>query len=410
MSELASESSLSSELTGDHATVERLVKDFLAEHPVETTPDRKLRAARYDAGLAFVHFDKGFGGLGLDSSLHPVVERLFSDAGCEDWMARNVIGLGMAAQTVHTHGNDEQRAKYLKPLFTGEEIWCQLFSEPGAGSDLAALGARAIQDGENYILNGQKIWTSLAHVARRGLLVARTDPDLPKHRGLSYFVLDMTAPGVEVRPLRQLTGQAEFNEVYLTDAVVPVADRLGAVGEGWRVAMTTLMNERVTIGRRVSRRGEGAIGAAVAEFRAAAEAGRADAAARDRLMRLWTRAEAARLTNVRAAGRRGEKEPGPEGSIAKLQNAELNKAIYELCVDLRADGMQIDSYQMSQPDRSSGGAGGSVDVRRAFLRSLANSIEGGTSEVMRNILGERVLGLPGEPRVDRDLPWKDVPR
>ncbi|MDT7607325.1 MAG: hypothetical protein QOG96_1828 [Pseudonocardiales bacterium] len=399
-----------SEIASDEAAVERLVKDFLTEHPPETTDDRELRAARFDAGLAYVHFDKGFGGLGLDSSLHPMVEQLFLDAGCEDWLPRNVIGLGMAAQTVHTHGTDEQRAQYLKPLFTGEEIWCQLFSEPGAGSDLAALGARAIPDGDGYVVNGQKIWTSFAHVARRGLLVARTDPDLPKHRGLSYFVLDMTTPGVEVRPLRQLTGQAEFNEVYLTDAVVPAADRLGAVGEGWRVAMTTLMNERVAIGRRGSRRGAGAIGAAVAEFREAAAAGRADASARDRLVRLWTRAEAARLTNVRASAQRGAKVPGPEGSIAKLQMAELNKAIFELCVDLRGnDGMQIEGYEMSRPDRSSG-AGGSTDIRRAWLRSLANSIEGGTSEVMRNILGERVLGLPGEPRVDRDVAWKDVPR
>ncbi|MCU1654449.1 MAG: Acyl-CoA dehydrogenase, partial [Pseudonocardia sp.] len=391
-----------SEIASDEAAVERLVKDFLTEHPPETTDDRELRAARFDAGLAYVHFDKGFGGLGLDSSLAPMVEQLFLDAGCEDWLPRNVIGLGMAAQTVHTHGTDEQRAQYLKPLFTGEEIWCQLFSEPGAGSDLAALGARAIPDGDGYVVNGQKIWTSFAHVARRGLLVARTDPDLPKHRGLSYFVLDMTTPGVEVRPLRQLTGQAEFNEVYLTDAMVPAADRLGAVGEGWRVAMTTLMNERVAIGRRGSRRGAGAIGAAVAEFREAAAAGRADASARDRLVRLWTRAEAARLTNVRAAAQRGAKVPGPEGSIAKLQMAELNKAIFELCVDLRGnEGMQIEGYEMSRPDRSSG-AGGSTDIRRAWLRSLANSIEGGTSEVMRNILGERVLGLPGEPRVDRD--------
>jgi alkylation response protein AidB-like acyl-CoA dehydrogenase len=406
MSEFASGTSSPS----DEATVERLVKDFLTEHPPETTDDRELRAARFDAGLAYVHFDKGFGGLGLDSSLQPMVEQLFLDAGCEDWLPRNVIGLGMAAQTVHTHGTDEQRAQYLKPLFTGEEIWCQLFSEPGAGSDLAALGARAIPDGDSYVVNGQKIWTSFAHVARRGLLVARTDPDLPKHRGLSYFVLDMTTPGVEVRPLRQLTGQAEFNEVYLTDAVVPAADRLGAVGEGWRVAMTTLMNERVAIGRRGSRRGAGPIGAAVTEFREAAAAGRADASARDRLVRLWTRAEAARLTNVRAAAQRGAKVPGPEGSIAKLQMAELNKAIFELCVDLRGnDGMQIEGYEMSRPDRSSG-AGGSTDIRRAWLRSLANSIEGGTSEVMRNILGERVLGLPGEPRVDRDVAWKDVPR
>jgi alkylation response protein AidB-like acyl-CoA dehydrogenase len=393
----------------DLETVQGLVKEFLAAHPVDSTPDRELRGARFDAGLAYPHFDRGFGGLGMDSSLHPVVEMMFLEAGAKDWTSWNVIGLGMAAQTIHTHGNDEQRAKYLRPLFTGEEIWCQLFSEPGAGSDLASLATRAIPDGDHYVVNGQKVWTSLAHMARRGLLVARTDPDLPKHRGLSYFILDMQAPGVEVRPLRQITGQAEFNEVYLSDVRIPVADRLGAVGEGWRVAMTTLMNERVAIGRRGSRRGDGPIAAALKEFRKAADDGRADASDRDRLIRLWTKAEAARLTNVRAAAKTGTKVPGPEGSIAKLGFAELNKAIFELCVDLQGnDGLLFDSYEMSQPERSSGG--GSADVRRAFLRSLANSIEGGTSEVMRNILGERVLGLPGEPRADRDLPWKDIPR
>jgi alkylation response protein AidB-like acyl-CoA dehydrogenase len=389
--------------------VERLVKEFLAEHPVDATPDRELRGARFDAGLAFVHFDKGFGGLGLDSSYQGVVERMFLDAGAEDWMSRNVIGLGMAAQTIHTHGTDEQKTKYLRPLFTGEEIWCQLFSEPGAGSDLASLATRAVPEDGGFRLNGQKIWTSLAHVARRGLLVARTDPNLPKHRGLSYFLLDMTLPGVEVRPLRQITGQAEFNEVYLTDVLIGSEDLLGSVGEGWRVAITTLANERVAIGGRNSRRGEGAIRAAVAEFRAAAAAGRASAEDRDRLLRLWTQAEAARLTNVRATAQKGSKTPGPQGSIAKLQYAELNKAIYELCVDLRGlDGMLIDDYTESRPDRSSGAGG--ADVRRAFLRSLANSIEGGTSEVMRNILGERVLGLPKEPDNSREMPWKDVPR
>ncbi|HZZ52509.1 MAG TPA: acyl-CoA dehydrogenase family protein [Pseudonocardia sp.] len=387
-----------------------LVADFLKRYPVDSTPDRELRAARFDEGLAFPQFDKGFGGLGLDSSLQPLVEQLFLDAGCKDWMARNVIGLGMAAQTVHAHGSDEVRAKYLKPLFTGEEIWCQLFSEPGAGSDLASLATRAVQDGDDYVINGQKVWTSLAHVARRGLLVTRTDPDLPKHRGLTYFVLDMQAPGVDVRPLRQITGQAEFNEVYLNDVRIPSSERLGSDGEGWRVAMTTLMNERVAIGRRGSRRGEGTIKFAVNEFAAAAEAGRADASSRDKLIRLWTMAESARLTNARAAAKTGTKIPGPEGSIAKLRYAELNKAILELCVDLRGDqGMLVDSYEMSRPDFSSG-AGTATDVRKAWLRSLANSIEGGTSEVMRNILGERVLGLPGEPRTDRDVAWKDVPR
>jgi 3-oxochol-4-en-24-oyl-CoA dehydrogenase len=389
--------------------VERLVKEFLAEHPVDSTPDRELRGARFDAGLAFVHFGKGFGGLGLDSSYQGMVERMFLDAGAEDWMSGNVISLGMAAPTIHTHGTEQQKARYLRPLFTGEERWCQLFSEPGAGSDLASLATRAVPENGGFRVNGQKIWTSLAHVARYGLLLARTDPNLPKHRGLSYFVLDMTLPGVEVRPLRQITGQAEFNEVYLTDVLVPKADLLGPAGEGWKVAITTLANERVAIGGRNSRRGEGAISLAVKEFHAAADAGRASAEDRDRLLRLWTLAEAARLTNVRASAQQGSKSPGPQGSIAKLQYAELNKAIYELCVDLRGlDGMLISDYTETRPDRSSGGS--SADVRRAFLRSLANTIEGGTSEVMRNILGERVLGLPGEPRTDRDLPWKELPR
>ncbi len=396
--------------TSDLEVATSLVKDFLAQHPVESTPDHELRAARFDAGLAFIHFDKGFGGLGMDASLQPLVEGLFREAGCVDWMARNPIGLGMAAPTLHAHGSDEQRAKYLRPLFTGEEIWCQLFSEPGAGSDLAALATRAVRDGDHYVVNGQKIWTSLAHVARRGVLVARTDPAQPKHRGLSYFVLDMHAPGVDVRPLRQLTGHAEFNEVFLSDVPIPADDRLGAEGEGWRVALTTLSNERVAIGRRATQRGAGAIGAAMAEFRKAAAAGGVDGASRDRLLRLWTRAESARLTNARAAAQRGASTPGPEGSIAKLQTAELNAAVYEFCVDLPgAGGMLIDGYEMSSPEVSTAG-GGSQDVRKAFLRSLANTIEGGSSEVMRNILGERILGLPGEPRVDKDRPWKDVPR
>jgi alkylation response protein AidB-like acyl-CoA dehydrogenase len=391
------------------ATATTLVQEFLAEHPPATTDDRELRGARFDAGLAFVHFDKGLGGLGLDSSLQPAVERMFLDAGCADWSGRNVIGLGMAAATINVHGTVEQRAKYLRPLFTGEEVWCQLFSEPGAGSDLAALGTRAVPDGDVYVIDGQKVWTSLGHVARRGLLVARTDPALPKHRGLSYFLLDMRSPGVQVRPLRQITGVAEFNEVYLTDVRVPVADRLGAVGEGWRVAMTTLMNERVAIGRRNVRRGEGPIAAAVAAYRTAVDEGRADPADRDRLMRLWARVEAARLTNERAAAKAGQGVPGPEGSIAKLQFAELNKAVYELAVDLRGDDAVLyDDWTFARPDMSSGK--GVPDSRRAFLRSLANSIEGGTSEIMRNILGERVLGLPGEPRTDRETPWKDVPR
>jgi alkylation response protein AidB-like acyl-CoA dehydrogenase len=388
--------------------VDGLVEDFLRQHPVATTDDRALRAARFDAGLAVIGFDEGAGGLGLDSSLQARVEELFARAGCPDWTERNVIGLGMAMPTLHKHGTAEQRARYLRPCFTGEEIWCQLFSEPGAGSDLAALATRAVRDGDEFVVNGQKVWTSLGHVADFAILVTRTDPDVPKHKGLTYFVLDMHSPGVEVRPLRQLTGDAEFNEVYFTDVRIPVENVVGEVGGGWAVAMTTLANERESLGSKIVERGGGTIAHAVRLYRAAAEAGRVDAATTERLMLLWTEAEGARLTNVRAAAEVGH-QPGPEGSIAKLQMADLNKAIYDLCVDLSGlDGLLVDGYAQSRPAFSA--AYGGADVKKAYLRSLANSIEGGTSEVLRNILGERVLGLPGEPRLDRDIPWRDIRR
>jgi alkylation response protein AidB-like acyl-CoA dehydrogenase len=403
------------DLPPEAVALDKEIAAFLAEHPVpradQPGADRAFREARFDAGLAVVNFAPGFGGRGLDSSLQTLVERRFAEAGAVDHMARNVIGLGMALPTIHAHGSDEQKRRFLRPGFSGEEIWCQLFSEPGAGSDLAALATRAValDDGTgDFLVNGQKIWTSLGHVASFGILVARTDPDVPKHRGLSYFLLDMSLPGVEVRPLRQITGEAEFNEVYLTDVRVPASALLGTVGQGWKVAMTTLANERVALGARPALRGSGPIGQAVEVYRRAVEEGRADAAVTERLMLLWTAAEAARLTNARAAAQIG-REPGPEGSIAKLQMAELNKAIYELCVDLSgSDGLLIDSYEETAPDFAA--VHGGADVRKAYLRSLANSIEGGTSEVLRNILGERVLGLPGEPRVDRDIPWKDVRR
>ena len=397
---------VSAAVTAEEADVTRRVEDLLAANPPGRIDRQAFLEAQFDAGLAWVAFPEGSGGLGLAPKLQRVVDTALAKAGAPaPDVARNIIGHGMAAPTIVAHGTPEQRARYLKPLFTGQEIWCQLFSEPGAGSDLAGLSTRAIRDGDEWIVNGQKVWTTLAHIARFGLLVARTDPDVPKHRGLTYFVLDMQAEGVDVRPLRQLTGDAEFNEVYMNDVRVPDDARLGGEGEGWRVSMTTLMNERVAIGGGRAKRGSGAIAQAVDVWKST---GCDDPVRRDKLMKLWVAAEVNRLTNMRAGQLARAGTPGPEGSVGKLAFAELNQAISELCVDLMgAEGQLYTDYD--SPRRESVGFF-TGDPRYFFLRSRANSIEGGTSEVLRNILGERVLGLPGEPRTDKDLPWRDVPR
>ncbi|HEX7166337.1 MAG TPA: acyl-CoA dehydrogenase family protein [Acidimicrobiales bacterium] len=393
--------------TTDLATqLEERVETFLADHPPASTPAETFLGAQFDTGLAWVHFPEGLGGLGLSPRYQEVVDKRLSKAGwSRSIFARNPIA-GMAAPTIVAHGSEEQKAKYLRPMFTCEEVWCQLFSEPGAGSDVASLSTRAVRDGDEWVVNGQKVWTTMAHQSRWGLLVARTDPDVPKHRGMTYFVIDMQAPGVEVRPLRQMTGEAEFNEVYMTDVRIPDAERLGEVGQGWAVSMTTLMNERVAIGGTVPPRGSGAIADAVKLWHEKADK---DPVTRDRVMRVWIDAEAARLTNMRAQQNRAVGTPGPEGSVGKLAFAEVNKRIYELCIDLLGPaGTLYGSYEMVRPEEVGFGVGG--DVRKTFLRVRANSIEGGTSEIMRNILGERVLGLPGEPRVDKELPWSQVPR
>jgi alkylation response protein AidB-like acyl-CoA dehydrogenase len=319
----------------------------------------------------------------------------------------NVIGLGMAAPTILAHGTEEQKRRWLRPLWIGENIWCQLFSEPGAGSDLAGLATRAVRDGSDWVVNGQKVWTSIAHRARFGLLLARTDPDVPKHSGLTYFVVDMTAPGVEVRPLRQLTGEAEFNEVFLTDVRIPDADRLGAVGEGWQVARTTLMNERVAIGAaREAPRETGMIEPVVSAWRSRPELRTHEL--HGRLLRLWTEAEVARLAAERLRQQLAAGEPGPEGSAAKLVYARLNQEISGLELELLGpEGLLYGDWTMRRPDRSD------WNLRSAgyrYLRAKGNSIEGGTSEILRNIIAERVLGLPTEPRADAGVPWKDVPR
>jgi alkylation response protein AidB-like acyl-CoA dehydrogenase len=377
---------------------------LLADH--DPTDATDFLGAQYDLGLAWVHFPEGFGGLGLSPKLQRTVAERLAKVHAPVPYAHNPIGYGMGAPTVVTHGSDAQRARYLRPLFTGEEIWCQLFSEPGAGSDVASLATTAVRDGDEWIVNGQKVWTTLAHLARWGMLIARTDPDAPKHKGMTYFVIDMHDPGVDVRPLRQMTGEAEFNEVFMSDVRIPDAERLGDVGEGWRVSLTTLMNERVSIGGAIPPREGGVIRMALETWRGGGRE-RATAAERERLMQLWTQAEVLRLTNIRASQLRSRGTPGPEGSVGKILSAEHNKAVTSFVVDLMgAEGMLYTSYDMVRPKATM-----HWDcMQKAFLRMRANSIEGGTTEVLKNILGERVLGLPGDVRTDKDLPWRAVPR
>jgi len=391
----------------DAAGLRARVAEFLAEHD-HTAMDRlKFLRARYDAGLAWIHYPLGLGGLGAPRALQPVVDEAFAAAGAPDNEPRRIgIGLGMAAPTILRHGTDEQRRRFLRPLWTGEEVWCQLFSEPGAGSDLAALATRAVRDGDDWVVNGQKVWTSQAHLARWAILLARTDPEAPKHRGLTYFICDMTAPGVQVRPLRQIAGEAEFNEVFLTDVRLPDRLRLGAVGEGWRVAQTTLMNERVAIGGAAQPREGGMIGILARTWRERPDL--RTPGLHDELLRLWVAAEAVRLTGERLRQQLEAGQPGPEGSAVKLSFATLNQRLSALEVELLGvEGLRHDDWTMRRTS--------TVDFLERtpvyrYLRAKGNSIEGGTSEILRNIIAERVLGLPREPRSDVDVAWKDLPK
>ncbi|MFD9906319.1 acyl-CoA dehydrogenase family protein [Streptomyces sp. NPDC059063] len=382
-------------------------QELLRAHPPTDTPRQEFLQARFDAGLAWVHYPEGLGGLGAPRSLQAVVDAELEAAGAPDNDPRRIgIGLGMAAPTILAYGTEEQKRRFLKPLWVGEEVWCQLFSEPGAGSDLAALGTRAVRSGDAWVVDGQKVWTSSAHLARWGILIARTDPDAPKHRGITYFVCDMTDPGVEVRPLRQITGEAEFNEVFLTGVPIPDSRRLGAVGEGWKVAQTTLMNERVAIGGLRFPRGGGMIEPVARTWRERPELRTHDL--HQRLLTLWVEAEVARLSGERLRQQLVAGQPGPEGSGMKLTFARLNQEISGLEVELLGDeGLMYDDWTMRRPEYVDF-TGREAGYR--YLRAKGNSIEGGTSEVLLNIVAERVLGLPPEPRTDKDVAWKDLTR
>ncbi|HUQ39699.1 MAG TPA: acyl-CoA dehydrogenase family protein [Acidimicrobiales bacterium] len=378
---------------------------------VDADDDATLRLARMGmdqteflhrlgaAGWSTPTWPKEYSGAGLEPSQARVVNEVLSQYKVpRSW---NVIGLGMGGPTVMQWANDEIKQRYLPPLAQHKEIWCQLFSEPGAGSDAAGMGTRAVRDGDEWVVNGQKVWTTLAHIASVGMLVARTNPDVPKHKGLTYFLVDMHAPGVEVRPLKQITGDAEFNEVFFTDVRIPDSHRLGNEGDGWAVATTTLMNERVALsgaGSGSDNVGGGPVDGLITLAKSNGQWD--DLVVRDRLMRALIEQRVLKITNYRAASaRKSGKQPGPEGSVTKLFSAEHNQRLQNLAVDLLGAG----GMAWTGDDQA-------ASTVRGFLRSRANTIEGGTSEVMRNILGDRVLGLPREPDGSRDQAWKDVPR
>jgi alkylation response protein AidB-like acyl-CoA dehydrogenase len=397
-------------MTTDEQTISRdlteRVRALIAQHDPNVTDPQEFLGARFDAGLAWVNFPQGHGGLGLPQSFQSQVNAELAEAGAPGPdSGRNGIGLGMAAPTIAAFGTEEQKRRFLRPLWTAEHVYCQLFSEPGAGSDLAAVATRAVRDGDDWIVNGQKVWTSGAQNAHMAILVARTDPSVSKHAGLSYFLCDMSDPGVDVRPLRQITGEAEFNEVFLSDVRIPDAHRLGVEGEGWRVATTTLNNERVAIGSGAPREG-GMIGKVAAAWRDQPEL--RVPAMHDELIRLWVEAEVARLTGQRLRQKLAAGQPGPEGSGMKLAFAGLAQTISGFDIELHGEsGLRYEDWTMRRPDHVDFTG---RDPGYRYLRAKGNSIEGGTSEILRNVIAERVLGLPPEHRVDKNIAWKDLPR
>lgn len=390
-------------MTDLHGYIDR----FLRENDFRKMDRLDFLRARFKAGLAWIWFPEGYGGLGLPQNRQAEMNEILAAAGAPDNNpTANSIGLGMAAPTILAFGTEAQKARYLQPLWTGEEVWCQLFSEPGAGSDLAGVSTKAVRDGDEWIVSGQKVWTSNAHRARFAILLARSNPNLSKHAGLSYFLCDMQAPGVEVRPLRQLTGEAEFNEVFLDNVRLSADSLLGAEGEGWKIANATLNNERMAIGGKFPGRESGMIGVVSRTWRARPDLRTSEL--HDRLMRLWVDAEVSRLTGMRLQQKLAIGQPGPESSAMKLNFAQINQQLTGLEVEmLKAEGLVYSDWTISRPDKV---VMTGRDAGYRYLRAKGNSIEGGTSEILRNVIAERVLGLPKAPLADKNLPWKDIRR
>jgi len=379
----------------DEATDES--SDSVTDEDVKTAKAWQKKKA--DAGWACMRWPKEFGGRGATS----IQQVIWNQEENKRKTPADIFGIthGMCGPTVMTHGTDEQRKKWIPGMLTGENVWCQLFSEPAAGSDLAGLRTTAVRDGDDWVINGQKIWTTGAQIADWGIIVVRSDPNVPKHKGLTYFVIDMHAPGVEVRPINQINGGRAFNEVFFTDVRIPDAHRLDDIGNGWRVALTTLMNERASIGG-------GGGGAAMKDLielakRIEIDGRRAidDSAVKERLADFMVRARGLRYTGLRSLTALSHgKTPGPEASMGKLVGAVLGQDMAEFGVELQ--GMAGGAY-----DPTSSEDGGAWQAR--FLGFPGLRIAGGTDEVLRNIIAERVLGLPPEIRVDKTVPFKDIP-
>jgi len=354
---------------------------------------------KYDAGWACIRWPKAFGG--RDASAIEQVILNQEEAKFATPLSIFTIGQGMAAPTLMTYANDEDKARYLPDLASGEKVWCQLFSEPAGGSDLAALRTSAVRDGDDWIINGQKIWTSGAHYSDYGILVTRSDPAVAKHKGLTYFYLDMTSPGIEIKPIKQISGQSNFNEVYFTDVRIPDSQRLGDVGQGWQVSLTTLMNERASIGA----------GGAGVNFDLAYKLAQRinlddapaieDRAVRAKLADWYVQESGLKYTGYRtlSALSRGE-IPGPENSIGKAVGAPKTQDMASFCMDLLEMAGAV-----SDPDLAEEAG----LIQMTYMGSPGGRIAGGTDEIMLNILAERVLGLPQEPRMDKGIPFNEIP-
>ena len=372
------------ELPPEADTYRASVRAFLADHAPGGVYPPEFSHHLAAAGFVAPHWPQPWG-RGANPIEQLVIDEELRAAAAPRPM--NPIGIGWAGPTLLVAGTEEQHQRYLPGLLDGSELWCQLFSEPGAGSDLAGLTTRAERDGDEFVVNGQKVWTTLAHVARYGILLARTDPDAEPHRGITYFVLDMRTPGIEVRPLVQMTGTHEFNEVFLTDVRVPAANVVGDVNDGWRLAKVTLGNERVSLSGEGALWGRGPTAMDVVDLVRAA-GGVADTVVRQRVARLYIESEILRLIRLRtvSATVRGM-EPGPEASVRKALADEHGQHVMELAIELAGtDGLLAATGPFGDP------AGGMWSY--GYLYSRALTIGGGTSEVQRNILGERVLGLP----------------